>query len=68
MVTRPWALPRNTAFGLRVAASGKHPFAARSVGIDPARTRLVALMLGGSCVRSAAPSSRSEACGSSPTT
>ncbi len=42
-----WVLLRRTRFGLRLAASGEHPFAARSVGVDPARMRLVALVLGG---------------------
>jgi simple sugar transport system permease protein len=40
-------LLRRTRFGLRLAACGEHPFAARSVGADPSRMRLVALMLGG---------------------
>ena len=42
-----WVLLRRTRFGLRLAACGEHPFAARSVGADPSRMRLVALMLGG---------------------
>ncbi len=42
-----WVLLRRTRFGLRLAASGEHPFAARSVGTDPARMRLIALALGG---------------------
>jgi len=42
-----WVLLRRTRFGLRLAAAGEHPFAARSVGVNPARMRLVALMLGG---------------------
>jgi simple sugar transport system permease protein len=42
-----WILLRRTRFGLRLAACGEHPFAARSVGVDPARMRLVALALGG---------------------
>jgi ABC-type uncharacterized transport system permease subunit len=42
-----WLLLRRTRFGLRLAASGEHPFAARSVGADPARMRLVALAIGG---------------------
>jgi len=42
-----WALLRRTRFGLQLAASGEHPFAARSVGVSPARMRLIALCLGG---------------------
>lgn len=42
-----WVLLRRTRFGLRLAACGEHPFAARSVGVNPARMRLLALMLGG---------------------
>jgi simple sugar transport system permease protein len=42
-----WVLLRRTRFGLRLAASGEHPFAARGVGVNPARMRLIALMLGG---------------------
>ncbi|HLH51883.1 MAG TPA: ABC transporter permease [Roseiarcus sp.] len=42
-----WALLRRTRFGLQLAASGEHPFAARSVGVSPARMRLIALCVGG---------------------
>jgi simple sugar transport system permease protein len=42
-----WVVLRRTRFGLRLAACGEHPFAARSVGVDPARMRLVALVIGG---------------------
>jgi ABC-type uncharacterized transport system permease subunit len=42
-----WIMLRRTRFGLRLSASGEHPFAARSVGIDPSRMRLFALCLGG---------------------
>jgi ABC-type uncharacterized transport system permease subunit len=42
-----WLLLRRTRFGLRLAACGEHPFAARSVGVNPARMRLFALALGG---------------------
>jgi ABC-type uncharacterized transport system permease subunit len=42
-----WVLLRRTRFGLRLAASGEHPFAARSVGVVPSRMRLFALALGG---------------------
>lgn len=42
-----WVLLRRTRFGLQLAASGEHPFAARSVGVNPARMRLIALAMGG---------------------
>jgi len=42
-----WVVLRRTRFGLRLAAAGEHPFAARSVGVNPAVMRLVALMIGG---------------------
>jgi len=42
-----WLLLRRTRFGLQLAASGEHPFAARSVGARPPRLRLMALCLGG---------------------
>lgn len=42
-----WLLLRRSRFGLQLAASGEHPFAARGVGIEPARMRLVALAIGG---------------------
>jgi simple sugar transport system permease protein len=42
-----WLLLRRTRFGLRLAASGEHPFAARGVGVNPSAMRLAALMLGG---------------------
>ncbi|PBC23755.1 MULTISPECIES: ABC transporter permease [unclassified Mesorhizobium] len=42
-----WVLLRRTRFGLRLAASGEHPFAARSVGANPSRMRLAALIIGG---------------------
>lgn len=42
-----WVLVRRTSWGLRLAAVGEHPFAARSAGVDPGRMRLVALLLCG---------------------
>lgn len=42
-----WVLLRRTRFGLQLAATGEHPFAARSVGVSPSRMRLIALSLGG---------------------
>ncbi|WP_168879350.1 ABC transporter permease [Rhizobium sp. P28RR-XV] len=42
-----WVLLRRTRFGLRLAACGEHPFAARSIGANPSRMRLIALCIGG---------------------
>ncbi|HTW26692.1 MAG TPA: ABC transporter permease [Acetobacteraceae bacterium] len=42
-----FVLVRRTRFGLRLSAAGEHPFAARSVGINPPRMRLLALVAGG---------------------
>ncbi|MEX0406748.1 ABC transporter permease [Aquibium sp. LZ166] len=42
-----WLLLCRTRFGLRLAASGEHPFAARSVGANPSAIRLAALVIGG---------------------
>src|SRR6202012_2398672 len=42
-----WIVLRRTRFGLQLAASGEHPFAARSVGVSPSRMRLIALLAGG---------------------
>jgi simple sugar transport system permease protein len=42
-----WLLLRRSRFGLQLAACGEHPFAARSVGVNPARMRLIALAIGG---------------------
>ena len=39
-----WLLLRRTRFGLQLAASGEHPFAARSVGVNPSMMRLIALL------------------------
>jgi len=36
-----------TVFGLRLRAVGEHPTAARTLGVDPRRVRLYALLLGG---------------------
>jgi len=47
VVAALWVLLRRTRFGLQLSACGEHPFAARSVGIDPVRMRLVALAIGG---------------------
>ena len=38
-----WVFLRRTRLGLQLAASGEHPFAARSVGVNPSRLRLLAL-------------------------
>jgi simple sugar transport system permease protein len=42
-----WLLLRRTRFGLQLAACGEHPFAARSVGVNPSMMRLIALLAGG---------------------
>ena len=42
-----WVLLCRTRFGLHLAAAGEHPLAARSVGTNPARARLIALAAGG---------------------
>jgi simple sugar transport system permease protein len=47
VVAALWVLLARTRFGLQLSACGEHPFAARSVGVDPARMRLIALAIGG---------------------
>lgn len=47
VVLLSWIVLRRTRFGLRLSAAGEHPFAARSVGINPSRMRLIALAAGG---------------------
>lgn len=47
VVLAMWVLLCRTRFGLQIAASGEHPFAARSVGVNPSGMRLVALAVGG---------------------
>lgn len=47
VVLAVWVWLRRTRSGLRLAAAGEHPFAARSAGTSPARMRLVALSAGG---------------------
>ena len=42
-----WILLTRSRFGLRLAAAGEHPFAARSVGANPSFMRLVAFAVGG---------------------
>jgi ABC-type uncharacterized transport system permease subunit len=42
-----WVVLCRTRFGLRLSACGEHPFAARSVGANPDRMRLIALAAGG---------------------
>ncbi len=42
-----WVVLRRTRFGLQLAASGEHPFAAGSVGVNPSTMRLIALLAGG---------------------
>ena len=45
IVLLTWVLVRRTRFGLRLSAVGEYPFAARSAGVDPAKMRLIALLL-----------------------
>lgn len=42
-----WIVLRRTRFGLRLAAVGEYPFAARSAGVSVARMRFMALMISG---------------------
>ena len=42
-----WVLLMRSRFGLRLAAAGEHPFAARSAGADPSLMRLIAFCTGG---------------------
>jgi len=42
-----WLLLRRTGWGLRLAAVGDHPFAARSIGVSPSLVRLQALVVCG---------------------
>ena len=42
-----WVLLLRSRFGLRLAAAGEHPFAARSVGANPSIMRLIAFCAGG---------------------
>jgi simple sugar transport system permease protein len=46
-VAASWLVLRRSRFGLYVAAVGEHPFAARSAGVSPARTRFWVLVIGG---------------------
>ncbi len=46
-VLASWVVLRRTRFGLRLTAVGEYPFAARSVGVDPSRMRLWALLIAG---------------------
>lgn len=47
VVVLSWFVLRRTRFGLRLAATGEYPFAARSAGVRTDRMRLVALMITG---------------------
>ena len=42
-----WVVLSRSRFGLRLAAAGEHPFAARSVGADPSIMRLIAFCVAG---------------------
>ncbi len=46
-VAAMWLLLLRSRFGLRLAAAGEHPFAARSVGAEPAVMRLIAFCIAG---------------------
>ena len=46
-VLASWVVLRRSRFGLRLAAVGEYPFAARSAGVDPSRMRLWALLIAG---------------------
>ena len=58
-----WLLLRRTRFGLQLAACGEHPFAARSVGVEPPRMRLIALSSAACSAGSAGRNWRWAACG-----
>lgn len=42
-----WLILRRSRFGLKLAATGEFPFAARTAGVDPARMRMAALLICG---------------------
>ncbi|MFE3838251.1 ABC transporter permease [Pseudogemmobacter sonorensis] len=46
LVLASWLVLCRTRFGLRLAACGEHPFAARAIGVNPGLMRLWALLLG----------------------
>ena len=47
VVLSMWVLLMRSRFGLRLAAAGEHPFAARSVGANPSTMRLIAFSMSG---------------------
>ena len=47
LVVLAWVVLRRSRLGLRVAAAGEYPFAARSAGVDVARIRLAAVAVTG---------------------
>jgi len=47
LVPGVYGLLRYTPFGLRLQATGEHPAAAESLGVDPTRTRFAAVVLAG---------------------
>ncbi len=47
IVLAAWLVLRRSRFGLRLAAAGEYPFAARSAGVNPSVVRLQALLLAG---------------------
>lgn len=61
-----WVMLRRTRFGLRLAACGEHPFAARSVGANPRGCASWRWRSAGCCVPSAGRNLPPAACSSSP--
>ncbi len=47
IVLAAWVVLRRSRFGLRLAAVGEYPFAARSVGVNPSMIRLQAILIAG---------------------
>jgi simple sugar transport system permease protein len=47
VVAGVWFVTKRTRWGLQLSATGEHPFAARSVGVDTSRMRLLSLCAGG---------------------
>ncbi len=47
VVLAMWVFLLRSRFGLRLAAAGEHPFAARSAGANPSVMRLIAFCVGG---------------------
>ena len=47
IVLAAWVVLRRSRFGLRLAAAGEYPFAARTAGVNPSMMRLQALLIAG---------------------